>query len=59
MGRGGLRAAEAREHLIAAGELFASSGRLAGLLGVTAAQLPAALRRSVERGDFVRVCRGG
>ena len=59
MGRGGLRAAEAREHLIASGELFASSGRLTGLLGVTAAQLPAALRRSVERGDFVRVCRGG
>ena len=59
MGRGGLRAAEARERLIAAGELFASSERLTGLLGVTAAQLPAALRRSVERGDFVRVCRGG
>ena len=59
MGRGGLRAAEAREHLIAAGELFASSERLTGLLGVTAAQLPAALRRSVARGDFVRVCRGG
>lgn len=57
--RTGLRASEARDHLIASGTLFASTAHLAGLLGVADRQLPSALRRAVARGDFARVCRGG
>ena len=59
MGRTGLRPAEAREQLIEAGALFASSEQLCAMLGVAPAQLPASLRRAVVRGDFVKVCRGG
>ena len=54
-----MRAAEAREQIIASGSLFASSEQLCTMLGVTLAQLPAALRRAVARGDFAKVCRGG